>query len=461
MNKQKRSVNSIALLMILLAIIAVCTHLIPSGAYERIEVAGRMVVDPATFTFIENKGASVFDFFLAIPKGMTNAISLIIAFMFINGAMEVIQKTGAINVGVTRVIKLIGVERGDIVLVVMFYLFAFLGGFLGMVEGSLPFFPIAISIALALGYDGIVGVAISMVGACSGFLCGPVNPSSVAISQTIAGLELYSGMGLRLVMFAVVPLFCLAYIMWYAKRVKKDPSKSYMAGTDVSDISFDLEEFQTYPFTKVHAAVLLTLAAGLIAFIYGASTLGWGFDHISAIFIIVSLITAIIGRIPVNDAVNAFTKGCAAMMGGTILLGVAYGIAWILNQASVLDTIVYFISRPLQGQPVLVSIIGVLIAVMLINLLIPSGSAKAAIVMPIIIPIAEIVGLTAQTAVLAYQLGDGITNMCGPLYGTLLLVCSMGKVPFSKWEKFVLPMLAGLSVIAAVFLFIAIQIGYC
>ena len=98
---------------------------------------------------------------------------------------------------------------------------------------------------------------------------------------------------------------------------------------------------------------------------------------------------------------------------------------------------------------------------MLINLLIPSGSAKAAVVMPIIIPIAEIVGLTAQTAVLAYQLGDGITNMCGPLYGTLLLVCSMGKVPFSKWEKFVLPMLAGLSIIAAVFLFIAIQIGYC
>lgn len=461
MNKKKRSINSIALLLVLSAIIAVCTHLIPSGAYERIEVAGRMVVDPATFSFIENKGASLLDFFLAIPKGMTNAVSLIIAFMFINGSMEVIQKTGAVNVGVTRIIKLIGVERGDIVLVVMFYLFAFLGGFLGMVEGSLPFFPIAISIALALGYDGIVGVAISMVGACSGFLCGPVNPSSVAISQAIAGLELYSGMWLRLVMFVVIPLFCLIYIMWYAKRVKKDPSKSYMAGTDVSDIAFDLEEFESHTFTKTHAAVLLVLAAGIFAFIYGASKLGWGFDHISAIFIIIALLTAVLGRISVNDAINTFTKGCAAMMGGSILLGVAYGIAWILNQASVLDTIVYFISRPLQDQPILISIIGVLIAVMLINLLIPSGSAKAAIVMPIIIPIAEIVGLTAQTAVLAYQLGDGITNMCGPLYGTLLLVCSMGKVPFSKWEKFVMPMLAGLAIIACIFLFIATQVGYC
>ena len=195
--------------------------------------------------------------------------------------------------------------------------------------------------------------------------------------------------------------------------------------------------------------------------LFRSSKLGWGFDHISAIFIIIALLTAVLGRISVNDAINTFTKGCAAMMGGSILLGVAYGIAWILNQASVLDTIVYFISRPLQDQPILISIIGVLIAVMLINLLIPSGSAKAAIVIPIIIPIAEIVGLTAQTAVLAYQLGDGITNMCGPLYGTLLLVCSMGKVPFSKWEKFVMPMLAGLAIIACIFLFIATQVGYC
>ena len=133
----------------------------------------------------------------------------------------------------------------------------------------------------------------------------------------------------------------------------------------------------------------------------------------------------------------------------------------MLNQAGVLDTLVYYISQPLQGQPTLISIIGILVAVMLINLLIPSGSAKAAIVMPIIIPIAEIVGVTAQTAVLAYQLGDGITNMCGPLYGTLLLVCSMGKIPFSKWERFVMPMLGIVTLLSILFLFIALQIGYC
>lgn len=459
--KKKRSINSIALLLILLAVVCVFTHLIPSGAYSRVEVDGQTVVDPNSFQFLGNQGVGIFDFFLSIPNGFANAIGLIVGFMFINGTMEVIQKTGAINVGISRMIKTIGIKRGDLVLVVMFYLFAILGGFLGFVEGSIPFFPIAISIALALGYDPLVGAAISMVGACSGFLCGPTNPSSVAISQAIAGLELYSGIGLRLALFAVVPLVCLLYILWYAKRVKKDPSKSLVAGIDTRDIAFDPEQFESQSFTRTHAAVLLVLAAALAAFVYGATKLGWGFHHLSALFLIVAFLTALIGRISSDDAIAAFTQGCAAMAGGSLLLAIAYGIAYVLNQAGVLDTLVYYISQPLQGKPTLVSIVGILAAVMLINLLIPSGSAKAAIVMPIIIPIAEIVGVTAQTAVLAYQLGDGITNMCGPLYGTLLLVCSMGKIPFSKWERFVMPMLGIVTLLSILFLFIALQIGYC
>ena len=217
--KPRKSLSTIALLMILLGAMCLLTWLIPSGAYQRVDLNGRLVVDPSTFSFIENRGVSLFDYFLAIPNGFVNGVSLIIGFMFINGTMEVINKTGALNIGITRAIKRIGIGRGNIVLVVMFYIFAVLGGFLGFVEGSLPFFPIAIAISIALGYDGMVGVAISMVGAVSGFLCGPTNPSSVAISQSIAGLELYSGIGLRLTLFAVAPLISLVYILWYAKRV--------------------------------------------------------------------------------------------------------------------------------------------------------------------------------------------------------------------------------------------------
>ena len=458
--KPRKSLSTIALLMILLGAMCLLTWLIPSGAYQRVDLNGRLVVDPSTFSFIENRGVSLFDYFLAIPNGFVNGVSLIIGFMFINGTMEVINKTGALNIGITRAIKRIGIGRGNIVLVVMFYIFAVLGGFLGFVEGSLPFFPIAIAISIALGYDGMVGVAISMVGAVSGFLCGPTNPSSVAISQSIAGLELYSGIGLRLTLFAVATLISLVYILWYAKRVKAHPEKSLVAGVDTSDIAFNLDEFETENFTSRHAIILVLFCAVLLIFVYGAIKLSWGFLHLAALFVIIAVLTAIVGKIPAEDAINTFTSGCAAMMGGSLVLAIAYGLAWVLSKASVLDTIIYYISGFLRGKPAVISVIGVLVAVMLVNLLIPSGSAKAAIIMPIIVPIVEIVGLTAQTGVLAYQLGDGITNLCGPLYGTMLLVCSMGKVPFSKWERFILPLVGILTVIAILFLLIAVQIGY-
>ena len=461
MKKERKPINSIALLMLMLAIICIATHLIPAGMYDRIEVAGCMVVDPDSFVFIENHGARILDYFLAIPNGFANATALCFGFMVGSGTLEVIQKTGALNVGISRMIKKVGTKRGDLILVIMFYMFAVLGGFVGFVEGCIPFWPLAISISLALGYDAIVGVAISMIGACSGYLCGPTNPSSVAISQTIGGLELYSGIWLRLVLFAVLPLTCLIYIMWYAKRVRKNPEKSYMAGVDTSELAFDTDQFGTQAFTKTHMAILTVYILGLLLFVYGAVQFGWGFHHMSAIFIAISVLTTIIGRIPVDDAIAAFAKGCAGMINACLLLGIAYGIAWVLAQANVLDTIVYYFSLPLQGKPPVISLIGILIAIMLINLLIPSGSAKAAIVMPIIFPIAQIIDLTPQTAVLAYQFGDGITNMCGPLYGTLLLVCSMGKVPFSKWEKFFIPLLLILTILAFAFLFFAQSIGYC
>ena len=165
MKKERKPINSIALLMLMLAIICIATHLIPAGMYDRIEVAGRMVVDPDSFVFIENHGARILDYFLAIPNGFANATALCFGFMVGSGTLEVIQKTGALNVGISRMIKKVGTKRGDLILVIMFYMFAVLGGFVGFVEGCIPFWPLAISISLALGYDAIVGVAISMIGA--------------------------------------------------------------------------------------------------------------------------------------------------------------------------------------------------------------------------------------------------------------------------------------------------------
>lgn len=458
--KQKKSLNSIALLFFIIIAMVIFTWIIPAGSYIRVELNGRNVVDPSSFTFIESNPATLFDIFVAVPSGMTNAVSLIVGAMLIGGGMEVLQLSGAINIGISRSIRRIGIARGNIILVFLFYIFALMGGFLGFIEGSIPFIPIAISIAVALGYDTVVGVAIAVVGAIAGFTCGPTNPYTVGVSQTVAGIPMYSGIGLRVVLFVVVPAVCLLYILRYARMVQKSPEKSLMAGIDVSDISFDVSQYDQLAFTAKHALVLMSLLCGLICYVYGAINWGFGFNQLGAIFVIIAVFTGIVFGFGVNRTAETFVKGAQGMVGAAFIMGVAYGISWVLTKANVLDTLVYYLSKPLTGLSPAISIIGILVVIMLINLLIPSGSGKALIVMPIVLPIADIVGITPQIAILAYQFGDGLTNLCTPLLGVLLLALGFGKVPFSKWEKFILPLVGLLTLIACVTLVLAMMLGY-
>jgi uncharacterized ion transporter superfamily protein YfcC len=459
-SQKKKPLNSVALLFFIIIFAAVLTWVIPAGTYQRTVLNGRPVVDPQSFSFIESKPAQPFDVLMAVPSGMINAVNLVIVAMLIGGGLACIQASNALNVGISRVIKKVGLKSGNLILIVLFYIFALMGGFLGFIEGSIPFIPIAISIALGLGYDPIVGVATAVVGAISGFTCGPSNPFTVAVAQTIAGLDIYSGLSLRIAMFAFIPLLCLLYILHYANKVRRDPSKSLVADVDVSDLAFKAEDFESQPFTFKHAVVLLALVAGICSYVFGAVNWRWGFPHLGAIFLLIGIIAGAVSGLGVNGTTETFLKGAAGMTGGCFIMGVAYGISWILTNAKVLDTIVYFLSRPLSGLSPVVCAVGVLIVISIINLFIPSGSGKALVVMPIVLPIAQIVGIEAQTAILAYQFGDGITNLCTPLLGVLLLALGLGRVPFFKWEKFILPLVAILFVIAAAFMVIAMEIGY-
>ncbi|WP_125140949.1 YfcC family protein [Clostridium transplantifaecale] len=459
--KDKKPLNSIALLFFMIIAAAVLTYLVPSGLYARMEVNGSMAVDPTSFSFVKAPSILPFDILRSVPYGMMNASSMIMGALLIGGGLECIQQSGTLNVGISRIIKKIGVSRGNIILILLFYIFAFMGGFMGFIEGTIPFIPIAISISVALGYDSVVGVAVSIVGAVMGFSCGPTNPFTVGVSQTIAGLDMYSGIGYRLALFVLIPIICLTYILRYAAKVRKYPEKSLMSGIDVSDLAFDPSKLEAEPFTWRHTAVLLTLLGGIGSYVYGAMNLGWGMNELGAIFLLTAIVTGIVNRWGINRVAEVIVTGAANMTGACFIMGTAYGIAWIFNKASILDTIVYYLSQPLNGLSTFVSIIGILVVIMLINLLIPSGSGKALVVMPIVFPIAQIVGIEPQVAILAYQFGDGITNLCTPLLGVLLLGLGFGRVPFSKWERFILPLLGVLFAVACAVLIIAIQIGYC
>ena len=200
-----------------------------------------------------------FDIILAVPYGMQSAMGMIISALLIGGGLECIQASGTLHVGISRVIRKIGVEKGNIILILLFYIFALMGGFMGFIEGSIPFIPIAISIAIALGYDSLVGVAVSVVGAVIGFSCGPTNPYTVGVSQTIIGLGMYSGIAYRIVLFIIIPAVALFYILRYASKIRKNPEKSFVSGVDVSDLAFDSSKMETEAFTWKHVVVLIAL----------------------------------------------------------------------------------------------------------------------------------------------------------------------------------------------------------
>lgn len=457
---EHKPLNAVSLLFFMIIAAAILTYIIPSGVYQRVIENGRSIVNPNSFSFIDASHVSFYDIFLAVPNGLIGGATVIFFVALVGGGMGCITKSGALNIGIARLIDRLGKERGDIILVFLYVIFTLMGGFLGLIEGAIPFMPLAISIAVGLGYDTIVGVAIAIVGGIAGFAAGPTNPFTVAIAQNIASLPIYSGIGLRMVMFAIIPLTGLAYVLVYAKRVKKNPSKSLVSSVNQEGLAFDVSEFKGESFTTKHAIVLLSLVLGIIVYVYGSMNWKWNLVNLAAIFVMIGIVAGICSGLDVNGITEEFIKGISGMTSACMVMGVAYSVSWILTKGKIMDTIIYFLSRPLNGLPQQITVIGILVVIMLINLVIPSGSGKALIVMPIVLPIAQIVGIESQVAILAYQFGDALTNLCTPLLGVLMLALGFGRVPFSKWEKFILPLVAIFLVQAVIFLMVAMAIGY-
>lgn len=461
MNKKEfKMIDSYALLFFVIIFAAILTHIIPAGQFTKVEVNGRMIVDPNSFKFIQSNPASFFDVFRAAPYGLVSSAMLVIGTMMIGGSINVVQETGALNIGISKVISKLGNKGGNLVLIIIFCIFAVLGGFLGFIEASIPFIPLAISIAIGLGYDSLIGVAVALLGAMIGFSSGPTNPLTVGISQSLAGLPMFSGLNFRIIIFIITIVVSLHHILKYSKMIKSDPTKSLMYDIDTSDLKFDADRAEKENFTLAHKLIILSLVGCLGIFLYGALNLKWYFNELSALFILNAVIAGSLGKLGINKTSQVFIKGASGIAGGALIIGVAAGIQWILNSSNIIDTIIYSISTPLSTLPPVISAIAMLLFICVINFFIPSGSGKAVITMPIMLPMADIVGISKQTAILAYQLGDGLTNIIYPTVGVVLIALAFGKVPFDRWFKFTILLVVKLLILSAIFLFIAIKINY-
>ena len=444
----------ILFLVLLLAVIA--TYITPAGSFDREEVNGIERVIPNTYSEVENNSAGLMDIFLALQSGMVQSGSLIFLVLFAGGAFEVIERSGAIKGGILRAVN--KTQGKEFWLIAIISLLFALGGAVGAVANSvIPFVAIGIIIARALRLDAIVAVAITFGATFAGFNVGFLNPYTVGIAQSIAGLPLFSGMTLRIITFIVIVGITIFYTWRYAKKILDDPSKSLIG---VLENSGDSEGELIAPFTVRHKLILSFVGLALLFFVFATIQFKWSIDHMAAFFIIIGLVSGIIGGMNYNKIAHVFLEGCQKLVYGALIIGVARAILIIMENAQILDTAVNALAIPLETLPPVLAALGMFVANAALNFLVPSGSGQAMIAMPILSPLADMVGVTRQVAVQAFQFGDGFTNSIFPTSGTLMASLAVAGVSWIKWAKWMFPLFLIWCAIAVVMLVVGVLIGW-
>jgi len=462
--KKKEFPHSNVIIFGLIVLMAVLTWIIPAGTYQRHAITmpdggSRTVVDPDSFTVAESNPSKPFDIFKAFPTGLAEAQSIVFFIFLVGGSFAIINDTGAIEAGITKVtLALKGKEKLLIPLIV--FIFSLGGTTIGMAEECIVFIPIGIALARAVGYDAIVGMGMVSLGAAAGFTSGLMNPFTLGVAQGIAELPYMSGWELRIIVMICTLILVIWYLTRYANKVKNDPTKSivYALEQEEKDQVIDLSNVKKM--TTRHMLVLISFGLGMCLLVFGVFKYGWYITEIAACFLAMGILGGILGGMSANDISKSFVTGAKDVTAGALVVGLARGLLVIMADAGILDTIVHGLAQVISSLPRAVSAIGMLLVQSLLNFIIPSGSGLAATTMPIMSPLSDVVGITRQTAVLAYQFGDGITNSLVPTSGVLLANLTLAKIKYEDWFKFIWPLMAIWTAMGAVFMIIATMINY-
>jgi uncharacterized ion transporter superfamily protein YfcC len=441
-------------------------------------VGTREVVVPGTFRILERGersplatlGHSAGMVFKAPILGFTDPDAApIIAFVFlIGGAFGVLQRTGAVDAALRRLVQASRRSRLLEHLLLPFFMTVFsLGGAIfGMAEETVPFVLIFVPLAVALGYDSVTGAAIPFVGSAAGFAAAFFNPFTVGVAQGIAGLPPFSGAAFRVALWLVMTTLAIAFVMWHAHRVRRQPARSptYSLDEGKRREGLPLTDLDT-AFTRRHQAVLAVFFIGLAVLVWGVlppaqGGLGWYIVEIAALFIALGVIMGALGGLGGDGTAGAFMDGVRQLAATGVLIGLARGILIVLQDGQAIDTILHAMATALEGTSAATAAMAMFAVQTAINFFVPSGSGQAALTMPLMAPLSDLVGVSRQTAVLAFQLGDGITNMIIPTNPVLMGVVALAGVPWSLWARWVLPLQILLSAVGLIALFVAVSLRY-
>ena len=448
------------LLVGIILVCAVLTWVLPAGEFERVvNDSGKNVVVSGTFHKVEQNPVGLFGAIKAIYVG-TNDAAPVVFFVFISfAAIQLIISSGAFNGLVSMLLKVL---KGKARVIIIPFFITIIGAFsstIGLFEETFPFIPIFVGIAIAMGYDAIVGLAIVGLGAGLGYSGAAMNPFTVGIAQDIAELPTLSGAGFRVICHLVMIVIASIYVMRYALKIQTDPTKSLVYGDDFSRFSVTDNELKEHKFGIRECLVLATLAVGLVVIIYGTKVYSWYFDDLSAVFMIMAFITAIIMGWGPNVVAEKIAHGFSEIAMACMMIGIARGILIVLREGCIIDTVVYGASLPLATLPPWLAAEVMLIIQTCLNFLIPSGSGQAATSMPIMVPLSDLLGISRQVAVLAFQFGDGISNILWPT-AFAPVISGIAGVRLDKWWKWFIPCFVLILLTQMVLIAVAVFIGW-
>ena len=444
--------NSLVLLFLLIIFAQLATYVIPAGEFER---DGLRVLS-GTFHLVDADPLPPFAFITSIPAGLADAQDIIFFVLIVGGVLAVIRATGAIDAVIGTAIRRLG-SRPSVLIGGTVLLFALGSSTIGMAEEYVAFVPILVPMCLALRMDAMVAVGIIYVGAGVGYACAALNPFTVLIAQDIAGVQLASGQIVRWLLLLICAAVGVHHLLQYLRRVQQNPAASLVHDVDYSN---GLNQLDRIVFTAKHFMVLGICILSIVLFVYGVMVREWYLDELTAILLGVGVVSALIGRLEPSVAATSFCRGAAELTTTALLIGFARAIQVVLSDAQVIDTIINGIAQPLDTVPPTVAAIGMLVVQTICNFFIPSGSGQAFVTMPIMAPLADLTGVSRQVAVLAYQFGDGFTNMIVPTNAVLMGILAIGQIPYHRWVRFVVPLLVKLYVVAVLALIAAVQLGY-
>jgi uncharacterized ion transporter superfamily protein YfcC len=454
--------HTLALIFIIIVAVWALTWLIPSGEFERLEKGGRTLVVPGTYHRVEANPQSVGTIFSAPLRGLADAANIVGVVLICGGAFGVVNATGAIHAAFFYAIR--ATERSALVrrgaIPVLTLLFSLGGATFGMSEEILAFIVIFVPFAKALGYDSIVGVAIPLVGSGAGFAAAFLNPFTVGLAQGIAELPLFSGIEYRLIVWAVVTALAIMFIVRYAERVKRNPASSRMYEIDHEHAIQPLGRIADPKLSRSQKFVLAVFAISLLALIAGTLKFDWYIIEIGALFLAMGIVAGLAGRLRINQIAEAFLAGTKDMIAAALVVAFSRGILVVATEGKIIDTILYTLAGFTgQGHP-LTSAYLMLFVQAGINFFVPSGSGQAALTMPIMAPLSDLLGISRQTAVLIFQFGDGFNNLIIPTSGVTMGALSIANIPYEKWLPWVVPLQILLFVAGMVLIAIPVFAGW-